>query len=401
MDKLAIVVQRYHSSIAGGSENYARLLAEILSEYYEVHILTTRSLNASTWQNEEIPVYEKHKNIKVYRFQNDYERKKGWEKIHRKLVESLLLKKSFPDGRIESGVSLIDWPRGIQEEWIRAQGPYSSPLFDYIQTNKDQYKKIFFITYLYAPAILGLGLVRSRQSVVVPTLHDEPPAYLSLIQSRMRSAGSIIWNTKSEKETGKRIWNLDKGEVLGFPVSPCSGGSNEHDSVLHQYDLKKREYFLYMGRNDPGKGLDYIYKASRILHGAGKIVMIGSHFRVPLFTNNYVTPGYVSPEEKCILLENARALLMPSTMESLSIATLEAMSKGVPVLGNENSSVVKSHILESGCGALWNNEFELSSWMRKLLEEKDPSPCPGGPAYVRKNYSIKAFKKGLWKILKS
>lgn len=41
MKKIAIINQRYGIEVNGGSEYYARLLAEHLSSYYDVEVLTT------------------------------------------------------------------------------------------------------------------------------------------------------------------------------------------------------------------------------------------------------------------------------------------------------------------------------------------------------------------------
>ncbi len=50
MKKIAIVNQRYGNDVNGGSEAYARKLAEHMRKYYKVDVLTTNALEYETWQ---------------------------------------------------------------------------------------------------------------------------------------------------------------------------------------------------------------------------------------------------------------------------------------------------------------------------------------------------------------
>ena len=51
MNKVAIVVQRCHESIVGGSENLAWQYATLLKDEYEVDILSTTAIDAAYWSN--------------------------------------------------------------------------------------------------------------------------------------------------------------------------------------------------------------------------------------------------------------------------------------------------------------------------------------------------------------
>lgn len=49
--------------------------------------------------------------------------------------------------------------------------------------------------------------------MIVPCVHDEPPAYLKTIGHMARSAPSLLWNTRAEREVGARLWGTDHGAV--------------------------------------------------------------------------------------------------------------------------------------------------------------------------------------------
>ena len=51
MKKIAIVVQRCHEQVVGGSEAEAWHYANLLKDSYEVHILTTTAVDFESWDN--------------------------------------------------------------------------------------------------------------------------------------------------------------------------------------------------------------------------------------------------------------------------------------------------------------------------------------------------------------
>lgn len=106
-----------------------------------------------------------------------------------------------------------------------------------------------------------------------------------------------------------------------------------------------RDYFVAMGRLAPAKRMDILIRAAAqakftliiagdgessyrdYLHQLGK--QIGADVRFA---------GYIEGSAKYELLSNARAMLVGSPHEGLSIAILEAMALGVPVVASPNAS---------------------------------------------------------------
>ena len=66
--KLAVVVQRYGNAIAGGAELHARHVAEHLSKYAEVEVLTSCARDYVTWRNELPPGRDEVNGLPVRRF---------------------------------------------------------------------------------------------------------------------------------------------------------------------------------------------------------------------------------------------------------------------------------------------------------------------------------------------
>ncbi len=125
-------------------------------------------------------------------------------------------------------------------------------------------------------------------------------------------------------------------------------------SLLEQWGLEPGGYWLFVGRLTPEKGTHLLVDAfSRIPTGRKLVIAGGSaytdeyvedlHRRAPSGT---VFTGYVHGADLQALLTHAYAVALPSTMEGLSIALLEALSYGRCVLVSdipENLEVVDEH----------------------------------------------------------
>lgn len=67
--------------------------------------------------------------------------------------------------------------------------------------------------------------------------------------------------------------------------------------------------------------------------------------------------GFVSEEDKFSGLAGAISLVLPSRYESLSIAVLEAMALGVPVLVNGQCDVLRGHCTKSNGGLYYRTSL--------------------------------------------
>ena len=87
--KIAIINQRYGKEVNGGSEVYTRLIAEHLSEYYDIEILTTTALNYDTWENYYPEGITIENGISVRRFRVNTMRRMKYFRIVNKLIRML------------------------------------------------------------------------------------------------------------------------------------------------------------------------------------------------------------------------------------------------------------------------------------------------------------------------
>ena len=150
MKRVAIVVQRYGEEVNGGAELHARWLAERLTALAEVHVLTTCAIDYATWADEYPAGRSLLNGVIVHRFPVDHTR--NWHDSHRETGRLLL-----------SEHTLFD-----EVAWLKAQGPYSTPLFDSIREFAPAFDAFIFFTYVYASTYFGLPLV-AEKAILVPT----------------------------------------------------------------------------------------------------------------------------------------------------------------------------------------------------------------------------------------
>lgn len=384
--KIAFVVQRYGKEVNGGAETLCRELAEHLNgTNLYIEVLTTCAVDYYSWKNE----YKKGEGhlsgIKVRRFKSDKER--DMKKFNE------LSGHAFADKENTT----------LGEQWMKAQGPYSSDLFEYIEARQDDYDAFVFFTYLYATTYFGTARIRDKKKVIlVPTAHDEPPIYLKIFDEVFARAGGFIFNAQEEKEFAAKRFKIDgvRSIVAGMGVELPSGLKPLPDEFKKKHKVK--DYVVYAGRIDEPKGCREMFRMweeYKLAYPSDlKLVLMGKEeIEVPK-RSDILSLGFVSEEEKYNGISGAKCMLIPSAFESFSIVLLESFLCGVPVLVNEKSEVLKGHCLRSNGGIWYGAEEEFVEGLHLLLTSENIRKQLGenGNEYVKKNYS---WPKILEKIL--
>jgi len=383
MKKLAIIVQRYHENVIGGSESEAWHYANLLKRSYEVDILTTTAVDFGKWDNILDEGDEIRDEICIKRFNVSQGRADYWSEIHKQLVDEFNRIKSR--STTKPAMELIEWPIPLQEEFIYKQGPYSDDLMSFLSQKSWQYKAVIFLTYLYPTTYFGMYNVPRHKILFVPTLHDEPPAYLSVYKYMARRPRIILWNTDSEYRFGRLLWGELPGCVIGMGVE-----TKKFPPAKLNFP-----YILYCGRIDINKGciqlIDYFLKYKKDCPSDLRLILTGdSKIKIPS-SKDIVFKGSVCEVEKYKLMSGANIFIMPSPNESFSIVTLEAMAQETPVLASDGSEVIVDHIKRSGGGLLYNDYESFKTGINFLLEGKDKIRKMGekGRKYVEENYNVK------------
>jgi glycosyltransferase involved in cell wall biosynthesis len=161
------------------------------------------------------------------------------------------------------------------------------------------------------------------------------------------------------------------------------------------YTLPASGYVLYLGRVDPNKGCETLFRHFLRLHDAWPSevprlpLVLAGPANMPVPDHPMIRSlGYVTDEVRDALLAHATVLVVPSPYESLSIALLEAWNHGVPALVNGRCSVLKGQARRSD-GALYYRDFdEFAHGLRYLLTHDLDRHQLGrqGRAYIDREY---------------
>ena len=393
MKKIAIVVQRCHEQVVGGSEAEAWHYTNLLKSNYEIHILTTTAVDFERWDNVLAEGDEIREKICIKRFRVSQGRADYWKEIYAQLLKeynkTITLEK--PEDR------LVKWPIALQEELIYKQGPYSDDLMSFLSERSDDYKAIIFLTYLYPTTYFGMFYVPNEKIILVPTLHDEPSAYLTVYKYMAKKARIILWNTQSEHSFASSLWGKLPGKVVGMGV----------DTIEFSPAKLNFPYMLYCGRIAINKGcsqlVDYFLKYKKDFPSDLHLVLTGDDNIGLPHNGDIIFKGSVSEEEKLKLMSGASFFVMPSPNESFSIVTLEAMAQKTPILASNGSEAVVEHIRKSGGGLLYSNYDSFKGGVNFLLENEQKTKDMGenGRKYVIKNYGTKKISKKLNDIIEA
>ena len=412
-DKIAIVVQRYGLEINGGAELHARLLAEKLSDIYEIEIITTCALEYQFWDNHYSEGIEVINDIKVRRFKTI---KKDLKKFNRlsKFVRNLykygrqrLNLKNFPYLLFKK--IKYNKKNFVFVDWLEAQGPFSTDLTDFIKAEKVNYKAFIFFTYLYHPTNIGIKEV-AEKSILIPTAHDEPQFYLDGYSQLFSLPKFIMYNTQTEKDFVEKVYPQTKkikSDIAGI-------GFDDYDMTTAQLPeyLQAKKYFIYIGRIVEDKGcvlmIEYFrnFKKNHPEYQDIKLVLVGKNSLDEKLTHgdDIILTGFVDDILKNTLLKNACALIMPSFYESLSLITLEAMIMEIPVVVNRNCEVLYSHIEKSGTGKSFTDNTEFSQALVFYMNRTQNELLSEGinaKDYVLKNYSWDTIINKFDSVIKS
>lgn len=168
------------------------------------------------------------------------------------------------------------------------------------------------------------------------------------------------------------------------------------ESVLDRFGLAKGEYFVFVGRFVPDKGLHLLVPAFERLDTTKKLVLVGgspnpSGYESEIRLTNdprVVFAGFLYGSEVHALMRNSYAYVQPSAIEGLSPAILEASYVGAPVIC---SDIPQNRFALGKYGTYFEsgNVEDLASKLRWALDNPTglSARAAGGSAYVGSNFS--------------
>ena len=256
--------------------------------------------------------------------------------------------------------------------------------------------------YFLSRAVLQAG--RQHQILQMGTNHFLPEnlTYNFRIPKKlMQPIHQLLWQNMLEvyntlhavttpSETAVRIL---RQQQLQAPVQAISCGVDQTRfkprPELNRADIRRRygldparTLFIYVGRIDREKGLEGLMRALKTLRRDDiQLAIVGqkSNYLHALLTlrqhlsleQQVIFTGFVPSKDLPLLLNSADIFVMPSGAELQSIATLEAMSSGLPVLA-ANARALPELVEHQVNGYLFelDNVVEAASGLAALADNR-------------------------------
>ena len=383
---IAFVVQRYGLEINGGAELHCRWVAEHMSKYAPVEVLTSCAHDYITWRNHYPEGEEAVNGIKVRRF--PVVRPRSPERF----------------GRLQAHVLENEHREKDELAWLEEEGPTSPKLVRFIGKQQADYDEFIFFSYRYYHSYWGIHTVPDK-SILVPTAEHDPVIHLKIFKDLFRMPRAFVYNSEEERRMIQALsQNQDiPGLVVGVGTEVPSIYSAERFRQKHEIF---GPYIVYVGRIDENKGcphlFDHFLSFKRDTGSDVKLVLIGnSVLKIPLHPDIRHL-GFLLEEDKFDALSGAELLVMPSFYESLSMVTLEAWALARPVLANAKCEVLRGQCLRSNGGLFYENYREFREALQLLLSSDRLRAALGenGRSYYQANYTWEIVENKYLTILK-
>lgn len=386
-DAVALVPPRYGPGVIGGAETVLAEMAHGLRDRgVPVEILTTCARDHFTWANE-FPVGATvlADGVMLRRFATEVDDDGS---VRDRLGHRLLA------GEV---LSIQD-----QQLWVNASLRCSG-LWHHVFDHGHRYRALIFAPYMFWTTY-AVSQIHSRRSIIMPCLHNEPPAYLDIYRSMMEAAGGVWFLTEPEQELASRLYRLGhRQRVVGAAVD--APAEYRPERFRERFGITG-PYAYFAGRREWGKGWDDLvsaFAAYRERRADASSATDGPDGTLTLVTSGVgaenddhglgsglVDVGLISDDDRNDAMAGAAVYVQPSAMESFSRTVLEAMAAGTPVVANGHSDVVSWHIERTGAGLTYRNRAELMACLDFITDEPEAarSLARGGRAYVVEHYGL-------------
>jgi glycosyltransferase involved in cell wall biosynthesis len=279
-----------------------------------------------------------------------------------------------------------------EEEKLFFENMINSPgLIQHIQRQGADYLLVF-IPYLFSTTYFG-SRIHPERTFIIPCLHDEGYARMTLIQEAFQKVRGLILHTRAEMNLGQDLFNLPTDRAFLFGEGIDTDPLADPERFREKYKFRD-PFLLYAGRRDAGKNtpllMRYFALFKKKYPSTLRLALIGNlPARVPVeWREDILDFGFVPRQDKYDAYGAANLFCQPSVMESFSIVLMEAWLCGTPVLVNAHCPVTVEHCEQSQGGLYFSDYLEFEECVKEILDcpERAKALAQNGRQYVLENF---------------
>lgn len=403
--RLAFVIPWYGPGIPGGAESECRKTAlRLKARGFDVEILTTcvRDFQSDWEVNHYAEGAETVEGLTVRRFRARKRDKASFDAINGRLMRT-----GMERLRALRAISHSASPLSPDEEETYIRESVNSPgLNGHIGANASSYDLFIFIPYMFGTTYYG-SLAAGEKAVLIPCLHDESYAYMSIYGGMFRRARGVVYHSASEMTLAERLYGCkDNGVLLGEGVDTAFESDGQRFMERHRI---RGPFILYAGRKDESKNthllIEYFCRfrgdnpespLKLVLMGPGPVEIPGKHKK------DIIDLGFLPAEDKFDAYGAAMCLCQPSLNESFSLVMMEAWAAGTPALVHAGCDVTRDFCVESGGGLYFSDYPEFAECLLYLFENEGARKALGerGSDFVKGRYSWDSITEKLAAVLR-
>jgi glycosyltransferase involved in cell wall biosynthesis len=370
---IAFVGPRYGLEILGGAERMLRGWAEHLADHgYRTEVLTTCTADMGDWSNHFAPGVEQINGITVRRFSTD---RVDTGAFH------LVLSKA-------NGGEHVTYD---DEQAFARNNLQSSALNQYLHEHADDYVSVVFAPYLFGTSYWGMQALPDK-AIILPCLHDEPSARLSVFREMLEGAAGIFFNAYPEHALAVDSLHIANSQqlIVGYGFD-TDGKPGDAAGFRARHNLPEQILF-YSGRLEQGKNvpllLEYFVRYKTEHPGPLTLVLAGTG-DIPIPQRSDIVPLGFQSAELPHAYAAASIFCMPSVNESFSIVIMESWLQSRPILVHADCAVTSDHVIRSGGGYIFGDYSAFAGALQQVLNDPADADQRGqrGRAYVEQYYA--------------
>lgn len=224
--------------------------------------------------------------------------------------------------------------------------------------------------------------------------------HIVTLTEREQTEAQALWQHFGRRRVPARFSVVPNGVDPAAFASPAGGAD-----FRRRYELGEGPVVLYLGRLHPRKGLDVLVRAFWQAAGPdARLVLAGpddgmAAALAPLLDKRMILTGHLDDEGRMAALAAADLFVLPATGEGLSMAMLEAMAAGLPVVLSPDCNLPEAET--AGAGLIVPPQVgPLAAALSQLLADPARREQMGraAQALVRQRYTLAAAAAALENI---